>query len=162
MEITYCVCCSWQWSSLHWSSFIATVIPQHNLAWICTTHNQIWMKFCKRRRHNGWLQISLKSPSSRLEEPRTPDSQKTVRQLRILWEDPGGLHRGRDPLRLSDFTFTFHFSLSCTGEGNGNPLLCSCLENPKDGGAWWAAVYGVAQSWTQLKRFSSRIWLNDI
>ena len=40
----------------------------------------------------------------------------------------------------------FHFSLSCTGEGNGNPLQCSCLENPRDGGAWWAAVYGVAQS----------------
>ena len=38
----------------------------------------------------------------------------------------------------------FHFSLSCTGEGNGNPLQCSCLENPRDGGAWWAAVYGVA------------------
>ena len=40
----------------------------------------------------------------------------------------------------------FHFSLSCTGEGNGNPLQCSCLENPRDGGAWLAAVYGVAQS----------------
>ena len=40
----------------------------------------------------------------------------------------------------------FHFSLSCIGEGNGNPLQCSCLENPRDGGAWWAAIYGVAQS----------------
>ena len=49
----------------------------------------------------------------------------------------------------------FHFSLSCIGEGNGNPLRCSCLENPRDGGAWWAAVYGVAQSRTRLKRFSS-------
>ena len=38
----------------------------------------------------------------------------------------------------------FHFSLSCIAEGNGNPLQCSCLENPRDGGAWWAAVYGVA------------------
>ena len=47
--------------------------------------------------------------------------------------------------------FHFHFSLSCTGEGNGNPLQCSCLENPRDGGAWWAAVYGVAQSRTRLK-----------
>ena len=44
----------------------------------------------------------------------------------------------------------FHFSLSCIGEGNGNPLQCSCLENPSDGGAWWAAVYGVAQSRTRL------------
>ena len=42
----------------------------------------------------------------------------------------------------------FHFSLSWIGEGNGNPLQCSCLENPRDGGAWWAAIYGVAQSRT--------------
>ena len=49
----------------------------------------------------------------------------------------------------------FHVSLSCIGEGNGNPLQCSCLENPRDGGAWWAAVYGVTQSRTQLKRLSS-------
>ena len=49
----------------------------------------------------------------------------------------------------------FHFSLSCIGEGNGNPLQCSCLENPRDGGAWWAAVYGVAQSRARLKRLSS-------
>ena len=49
----------------------------------------------------------------------------------------------------------FHFSLSCIGEGNGNPLQCSCLENPRDWGAWWAAVYGMVQSWTWLKRLSS-------
>ena len=49
----------------------------------------------------------------------------------------------------------FHFSLSCIGEGNGNPLQCSCLENPRDRGAWRAAVYGVAQNWTRLKRLSS-------
>ena len=49
----------------------------------------------------------------------------------------------------------FHFSLSCIGEGNGNPLQCFFLENPRDGGAWWAAGYGVAQSWTGLKRLSS-------
>ena len=49
----------------------------------------------------------------------------------------------------------FQFSLSCTGEGNGNPLRCSCLENPRDGRAWWAAVYGVTQSRTQLKWLSS-------
>ena len=57
----------------------------------------------------------------------------------------------------SDTTERLHFpfSLSCIGEGNGNPLQCSCLENPRDGGAWWAAVYGVAQSRTRLKRLSS-------
>ena len=50
-----------------------------------------------------------------------------------------------------------HFSLSCIGEGNGNPLQCLCLENPRDGGAWWAAIYGVAQSRTWLKWLSSSI-----
>ena len=49
----------------------------------------------------------------------------------------------------------FHFSLSCIGEGNGNPTQCSCLENPRDGGAWWAAFYGITQIWTQPKQLSS-------
>ena len=52
----------------------------------------------------------------------------------------------------------FHFSLSCIGEGNGNPLQCSCLENPRDGGAWWTAVYGVAQSRTRLKWLSKDLY----
>ena len=47
----------------------------------------------------------------------------------------------------------FHFSLLCIREGNGNPLQCSCLENPRDRGAWWAAIYGVTQSWTRLQYF---------
>ena len=51
-------------------------------------------------------------------------------------------------------------SLSRIGEGNGNPLQCSCLENPRDGGAWWAAIYGVAQSRTRLKWLSSSILWN--
>ena len=54
---------------------------------------------------------------------------------------------------VSDLTFTFHFH--ALEKENGNPLQCSCLENPRDGGAWWAAVYGVAQSRTRLKRLSS-------
>ena len=72
---------------------------------------------------------------------------------RIPWtEEPGGLQSVG-----SDMTerLHFHFSLSCTGEGNGNPLQYSCLENPMDEGAWWAALYGVAQSRTRLKRLSS-------
>ena len=60
---------------------------------------------------------------------------------------------GREELDMTEWLH-FHFSLSCIREGNGNPLQCSCLENPRDGGAWWAAVYGVAQSRTQLKQLS--------
>ena len=56
----------------------------------------------------------------------------------------------------------FHHSLSCIGEGNGNPLQCSCLETPTDGGALWVAVYGVAQSQTRLKRLSSSSMLSLI
>ena len=61
---------------------------------------------------------------------------------------------GRQELDMTE-RLHFDFSLSCIGEGNGNPLRCSCLENPRDGGAWWAALYGVAQSRTRLKRLSS-------
>ena len=56
---------------------------------------------------------------------------------------------------IGKFRLHFHFSLSCTGEGNGNPLQYSCLENPRDRGAYRAAVYGVAQSRTRLKQLSS-------
>ena len=75
---------------------------------------------------------------------------------KIPWaEEPGGL-QSMGSLE-SDMTerLHFHFSLSCIGEGNGNPPQYSCLENPRDGGAWWAAVCGVTQSRTQLKRLSS-------
>ena len=61
---------------------------------------------------------------------------------------------GRKELDMTE-QLQFRFSLSYIGEGNGSPLQCSCLENPRDGGAWWAAVYGVAQSRTRLKRLSS-------
>ena len=61
---------------------------------------------------------------------------------------------GREELDMTEQPH-FHFSLSCTGEGNSNPLQYACLENPRDGGAWWAAIYGVTQSQTQLKRLSS-------
>ena len=71
---------------------------------------------------------------------------------KIPWmEEPGRLQWGSDTTER----LHFHFSLSCIGEGNGNPLQCSCLENPRDREAWWAAIYGVAQSWTWLKWLSS-------
>ena len=75
---------------------------------------------------------------------------------KIPWtEEPGRLQSMGSLESDTTERLDFHFSLSCIGEGNGNPLQCSCLENPRDGEAWWAAVYGVAQSRTQLKRLSS-------
>ena len=74
---------------------------------------------------------------------------------KIPWmEEPGGL-QSMGSLRDTTEQLHFHFLLSYTGEGNGHPLQCSCLEHLRDEGAWWAAVYGVAQSWTRLKRLSS-------
>ena len=70
-------------------------------------------------------------------------------------EEPGRLQSMGSQRADTTKWLHFHFSLSCIGEVNGNPLQCSCLENPRDGGAWWAAVYGVAQSRTRLKRLSS-------
>ena len=70
---------------------------------------------------------------------------------KIPWtEEPAGL-QSTGSQRVGHWAT----SLSCIGEGNGNPLQCFCLENPRDGGAWWAAIYGVAQSRTRLKRLSS-------
>ena len=70
---------------------------------------------------------------------------------KIPWmEEPGRLQSMGSLESDRTEQLHFHFSLSCIGEGNGNPVQCSCLENPRDRGAWWAAVYGVAQSWTQL------------
>ena len=72
---------------------------------------------------------------------------------KIPWmKESGRLHHpwAHEELDMTE-QLHFHFSYSCIGEGNGNPLQCSCLEDPRDGGAWWAALYGVAQSRTRLK-----------
>ena len=79
-------------------------------------------------------------------------THSSILAQRIPWTEElvGYSPRGLKELDMTE-QLHFHFSLSCIGEGNGNPLQCSCLENPRDGGAWWASIYGVAQSWTQLK-----------
>ena len=84
-------------------------------------------------------------------------THSSILAWKIPWmEEPGRL-QSMGLLRVGhDGPLHFHFSLfSCIGEGNGNPLQCSCLENPRDGGSWWAAIYGVAQSQTRLKQLSS-------
>ena len=75
---------------------------------------------------------------------------------KIDWTEEPGRLQSMGLLRVEhDWATLLHFSLSCIGEGNSNPFQCSYLESPRDGGAWWAAVYGVAQSWTWVKQLSS-------
>ena len=75
---------------------------------------------------------------------------------KLPWTEEPGRLQSMGSLRVRhDWVTSLSLFLSWIGEGNGNPLQCFCLENPRDGGAWWAAVYGVAQSWTRLKWLSS-------
>ena len=105
---------------------------------------------------NRWMEIAWKLPHLDRDWRRhwhpTPVllPGKSHGQMSLVGCSPWGRKESDMTERLQ-----FHFSLSCIGEGNGKPLQCSCLENPRDGGAWWAAVYGVAQSWTRLKWLSS-------
>ena len=103
---------------------------------------------CRRSGFDPWVR---KIPWRRKWQP-TPVflPRESHRQRSLVCYSPWGGKGSGTTERLH-----VDFSLSCTGEGNGNPLQYSCLENPRDGGAWWAAVYGVAQSRTQLKRLSS-------
>ena len=111
----------------------------------------LWWEALSRRQNNFVLMILVRYKEKRQWHP-TPvhlPGKSYGRRSLVGWS-PWGLEE-------SDTTewLHFQFSLSCIGEGNGNPLQCSCLENPRDGGAWWAAVSGVAQSRTRLKRLSS-------
>ena len=98
-------------------------------------------------RANDLCRVITRYQRALLEKAMAPHSSTFA--WKIPWmEEPGRL-QSMGSLE-SDMTerLHFHFSLSCSGEGNGNPLQCSCLENPRDGEAWWATVYGVAQSRT--------------
>ena len=101
---------------------------------------------------NNWLKVVILTIYP--ENAMAPHSSTFA--WKIPWTEEPGRLQSMGSLE-SDMTerLPLHFSLSCTGEGNGTPLQCSCLENPRNGEAWWAAVYGVAQSWTRLKRLSS-------
>ena len=98
------------------------------------------------------VMLSGKVPWRR-EKAREKDYSSPLAWKMPWTEEPGRL-QSMESLGVGH-DFTFHFSLSCIGEGNGNWLQCSCLENPRDGEAWWAPVYGVAQSRAQLNRLSS-------
>ena len=109
---------------------------------------------CKRNVHQ--YRSDFCSPHFDTEKAMAPHSNTLAWKIPQT-EEPGRL-QSMGSLRVGhNWALHFHFSLPCIGEGNGNPLQCSCLENPRDRGAWWAAVYGVAQSRTQLKWLSSSI-----
>ena len=98
-----------------------------------------------------WISVYLASSQSSPEKAVAPHSSTPA--WKIPWtEEPDGLQSmGSRRVGYNGATSLSLFTLLCIGEGNGNPLQCSCLENPRDGGAWWAAVYAVAQSRTRLK-----------
>ena len=117
-----------------------------------------WMEVPGGPQSMGWLRVGQDSATSL--------SLFTFLHWRRQWQPtpvlfPGKSHGWRSLIACSPWgreeteQLHFHFSLSCIGEGNGNPFQCSCLENPRDSGAWWAAVYAVSQSQTRLKRLSS-------
>ena len=138
-------------------------------AFDCVDHNKLW-KILKEMGIPDHLICLLRNLCAGQEATvRTGHGTTDWFQIARQWHPtpvllPGKSHGQRSLVGCipwgrwgSDTTerLPFHFSLSCIGEGNGNPLQCSCLENSRDGEAWWAAVYGVAQSRTRLKWLSS-------
>ena len=99
-----------------------------------------------------------------INRPKAMAPHSSIFAWKIPWTEEHGRLQSMGSLE-SDMTerLHFHFSLSCIGDGNCNPFQCSCLENPRDREPWWAAVYGVAQSRTRLKRLSSssRLWFKS-
>ena len=140
----------------------------HNILWNKTSKQQLAKKTPKTHYYyceNNWpliehkfiivvVIIIIKNLEHGMEKAMAPHSSTLA--WKIPWmEEPGRLQSMGSLQSDTTERLHFHFPLSCIGEGNGNPLQCSCLENPRDGEAWWAAVYGVAQSPTWL---SSRTW----
>ena len=123
----------------------------------------LWTALQEMPSLHGWVQeVPLLTILTVLASPeRMPRRRRWHPTLVLL---PGKSHGRRSPVGCSPWgrseldkteRLHFHFSPSCIGEGNGNPLQYSCLENPRDRGAWWAAVYGVAKSRTRLKRLTA-------
>ena len=118
---------------------------------------RLWMAQAARDLWHDWALLSF------------PLGKASEKFRRRRWHPvpallPGKSHGWRSPVGCSPWgreesdtteRLPFHFSFLWTGGGNGNPLQCFCLENPRDGGAWWASIYGVAQSRTRLKQLSS-------
>ena len=121
------------------------------------TQRQVWLSLCgvcwctqvlfEASEHLWWVWGLILNV-------KTMASHSSTLAWKVPWTEEPGRLQSTGSLRVGHDWAT-SLSLSCIGEGNGNPLQCSCLENPRDGGAWRAAIYGVAQSQTRLKRLSS-------
>ena len=126
-------------NSIPWYRYIRVCLSIHPLEPFKLLTNKNWYDHLyERLRRRQWHPTPVPLPG------------KSHGQRSLVGCSPWGCKKSDTTERLH-----FHFSLSCIGEGNGNPLQCFCRENPRDGGAWWAVVYGVAQSWTWLKQLSS-------
>ena len=127
---------------VHWIHMV-NLLMYHEIYW-CLYFNLWWLHSFKCQRILFWCNVKQWHPTPVL----LPG--KSHGQRSLVGCSPWG-HKELDTTEW----LHFHFSLSCIGEGNGNPLQSSCLENPRDGGAWWAAFCGVTQSRTRLKWLSS-------
>ena len=164
----------WPCSSSVWARMVRclfiSVYPASS-----TTHRKHFMYYkvsesrvshCCFTSYLKYLAESLEFSRCSKEKAMAPHSSTLA--WKIPWTEEPGRLQSMGSLRVRhDWVTSLHFSLSCIGEGNGNPLQCSCLENPRDSGDWWAAVYGVAQSRTWLKQLSSssrclkKVFLNE-
>jgi len=119
-------------------------------AHVCVSQSITEISICNSKTSNREIVVSY---STFREKAMAPHSSTLA--WKIPWMEESGRLQPMGLLRVGhDWATSLSLSLSCIGEGNGNPLQCSCLENPRDGGAWWAAVSGVAQSRTWLKQLS--------
>ena len=100
--------------------------------------------------------IPKKKRAAATDEEKAMAPHSSTLAWKIQWTEEPGRLQSMGSLRVGTTEkLHFRFSLSCIGEGDGTPLQYSCLENPRDRGAWWVAIYGVVQSRTQLKQLSS-------
>ena len=129
------------------------ILQARILEWVAVPFSRVTSQPRDRTQVSCITGIFFTSWAIRAEKAMAPHSSTFA--WKIPWTQEPGRLQSMGSLRVGHDWLHFHSSLSCVGEGNGNPLQCSCLENPRDGGAWWAAVYGVTQSWTQLKQLSS-------
>ena len=136
---------------LHWKDFVKDSVSLLQQARPRLVFQCVLRIFCHNQNSSHIFRWHIDATSEKAMAPHS-----STLAWKIPWmEEPGRLQSMG--CEESDMTERLHFqfSLSCIGEGNGNPLQCSCLENPRDRGAWWAAIYGVAQSRTRLKWLSS-------